>query len=211
MYFEKDTVLRIISMMGEFFRSLMARADEKDRLAELDRFSREYGGIPLKALETLPTDTVRGLSNDLGRLYLAEALYMDGQLKALHDDELKEALWLKSLRLLSTLYGLNDVPQLMGERMRLMTDAARESMTAEDLLDCGRFYLYGGRYADCEDMVFLAAGMSEDREIGRGCESLLKQMVPVPNGELVLGGLPREELERSICDLNEMLSGREQA
>lgn len=51
MYFQRDYVLRMIEMMGEFARRLLDMAREEDARIELDQVSRRACGMPLAMLK----------------------------------------------------------------------------------------------------------------------------------------------------------------
>ena len=47
MYFQRDYILRMIEMLGEFMRKILDLARDADAQAELDEVSRKACGLPL--------------------------------------------------------------------------------------------------------------------------------------------------------------------
>ena len=203
MYFEKDYILRLIDMMADFFRGLMEKADRADREKALDAFCRERCGMPLDAARAMEYRTLEELLNEHARFYLSEALYMDARL--LPEGEKKDISLLLALRLLSRLSQDDALAAARADRLRELTQLTKDSLAAEDYAACAEFFLYGGRFADMEDMIFLAAETAEypERYIRAGREMLLN-ILTLPDEALILGGLPREEARQSLADLSAM-------
>ena len=61
MAFQRDYVLRIIEMMGEFFRKIGERMDRREQLLALDEMCRDQCGLSLKAAFALKEETVQDL------------------------------------------------------------------------------------------------------------------------------------------------------
>ena len=59
MYFQRDYVLRMIEMMGEFARRLLDMAREEDARIELDQVSRRACGMPLAMLKKTDVQTLQ--------------------------------------------------------------------------------------------------------------------------------------------------------
>ena len=204
MFFEKDYILRVIEQIGEFFRRLTELASRADQRAALDRFCRERCLCTLDGARALDTGTAAELMNETTRFLLSEVLYLDGML--LRADEEKTRSYLKALRLLSGLSGDGPLCMERSPRLKELAGLCRDEMTGEDDLACASFFMNGGRYDAMEDMIFFGAeceGNTKDR-IARGLDMMYNARV-MPDETLILGGLPREELESGIAELTHML------
>lgn len=204
MAFQRDYVLRLIEMMGDFFRRIGDLLEEADRLREMDALCREHCGMPLKTARELSLDTLTNLLTPQARLVLSEVLYVRARSLFQKDDEAVQDE-LRALRLLNT---MNDDITLCTERaarMKELLSHTEEALTADDYIAAARFFMNGDRFADAEDAVFLAAECAVDKHTAvlQGV-SLFENMLVLPDDILLAGGMPREDVERAIADLSKL-------
>ena len=201
MAFQRDYVLRLIEMMGEFFRRLGDMLDEKEQARALDDACREQCGFSMEAACSLSMETIEDLLPPQGILILSELTYMRARIIA-RDEEKKGALFLRALRLLSALSGEEALCVERSARLKELMDACQDDLTAEDYLRCARFFMAGEHFDHGEDALFLAVEAAEDKHYyvlqGR---ALLRALLLLPDGTLTPGGLPRAEVLRAIDDL----------
>ncbi|MBQ8080614.1 MAG: hypothetical protein IJ240_01810 [Clostridia bacterium] len=205
MYFEKDYILRVIDMMGEFFARLLALADRADQQATLDGFCRERCGLSLNVALELDERTLKTLLDEKRLFLLSEALYLEAQLIPVAEEKARRRAARQALLLLSGLFEDDSVARARSPRLKELTDALRDWLSPEECLQCARFFLNGEALTDCEDMIFLAVEGSRDPGyyVTQGL-ALLYAMRALPDETLVLGGMPREDVERAIIDLRKL-------
>ena len=204
MYFEKDYILRVIEMIGQFLSRLKEKTLLADQLAELDQLCREHVGLTLEAGRTLSEDTLHDLLDHQAVFILSEVLYIDSAMIDWTDRDQADESAMKSLRLLASLYEEDELAELRSQRLKELSTRLREYMSAADYLDCARFFLNGGFYSDTEDMVFLAVENASDGEkeyYRTHGLSLLYNMRVLPDDTLLPGGMSRAEINESIVDL----------
>ena len=196
-----DYVMRLIERMGEFFRRLAERIDRRDQAREMDEMCRDQCGLSLEAACSLSLETVVSLLPAQGVFVLSELTWGRAQLMAESEEE-RGSLLLRSLRLLSSLSGEEPVCIARCTRLRELMDACEDSLTADDYLCCARFFMAGEHFDDGEDAAFMAVESADEPEtyIRQGIE-LFRELLTLPDGTLVPGGLLREDVIRAINDL----------
>lgn len=201
MAFQRDYVLRMIEMMGEFFRRLGELLDEKEQLRALNDACREQCGLSLDAALALSVETLEGLLPPHGLMMLSELSYLQAQLPS-RDEEKRRALLLRTLRLLCALSGEEALCLERSARLRELMDACGDALTEEDYLGCARFFMAGEHFEHGEDALFLGAEIARDLRVYslRGV-ALLRRLLLLPDSTLIPGGLPREDVLRAIGDL----------
>lgn len=201
MAFQRDYVLRMIEMMGDLLRRLKILGSDLMRKAELDAACRDQCGLPLAAAEQLSRDTLTELLPPRALFVLSELLYLKAASLEMKD-EARQRLMLHILQLLSSLHGEETLCEARALRLRKMMDICGDDMQAGDYLQCARFFLAGERLADCEDAIFMAADIAQDRQacVNEGKE-MLQAMLYLPDTTLILGGMTRDEILGAIEDL----------
>lgn len=201
MAFQRDYVLRMIEMMGELFRRLGDLMDEKERIRALDAVCRDQCGLSLDAALALREETITALLPPRGLLSLSELSYLQAQCTA-RDEERRQALLLRTLRLLCSLYGEEVLCVERSLRLRELMDACADALSAEDYLGCARFFIAGEHFDYAEDAIFLAVEAARDRHVCvlQGV-ALLRGLLLLSDSVLTPGGLPREDVLRAIDDL----------
>ncbi len=204
MAFQRDYILRMIEMMGELFRRLGDMLDDLERQKLLDDVCREQCGFSLEAARSLNLDTVKGLLTPRALFMLSELLYIESLLHKTGIDEAAE-LRLRSLRLLSALQEEDALCTERAPRAYELMQACENELTSDDYLQLARFFMAGEQYDHVEDCVFLSVEGAEDKQyfITQGV-ALFTNMLTLPKGNLVLGGLPEDEVRRALTDLNNM-------
>ena len=103
--FERDYIMRMIQMMGDFFRRIADMVDDRERALLIDAQARQHCGMPLATAEALEPDMLAELLPPAQRFVMSELLHTKGRACASLPAAHREALLLQSLRLLSTLNG----------------------------------------------------------------------------------------------------------
>lgn len=201
MAIQRDYILRLIEMMGEFFRRLAEIADEWERGRELNDACRDQCGLSLDAAMTLSDETLMGLLPPRALLTLSEITYLKAKSIAMDEIE-REQLYLRTLRLLASLHEEETLCEARGMRLRELMDACAEQMEAADYLSCARFFLSGVRLEDCEDAVFMAVELKSDPSfcIQQGKE-IFQEMLHLPESVLLPGGMTRDDVKSAMDDL----------
>lgn len=201
MAFQRDYVLRMIEMMGEFFRRLGELLDERERISALDGACREQCGLSLDAAFALSEETLEGLLPPHGLLMLSELHYLQAQF-TLRDEEKRQGLLLRALRLLSALSSEETLCLERSERLKELMDGCADILTEEDYLRCARFFMAGEHFDHGEDALFLGVEIARNRDVYilQGV-ALLRRLLLLPDSTLIPGGLSRADILRAIDDL----------
>ena len=201
MAFQKDYVLRLIEMMGDFLRRLKMIGQEWQRDMEINMLCRDQCGLSLDAAEGLSEETLMELLPPRGLLTLSELMYLRAEAVAM-DELARQRLYLRTLRLLSSLHEEETLCEERGVRLRKLMDLCGEEMEISDYLSCARFFLSGERLTDCEDAIFMAVELArEPGDVIREGRGLLMAMLQLPDSALILAGMPRQDVIRAIEDL----------
>jgi hypothetical protein len=204
MDFERDYILRMIQMMGDFMRRIAEKMDDFERGRMLDEESRRLCGVPFAAGESMDGESLIGLLPPVPRMMMSELLFI----KARTASDLAwgegDALMLKSLRLLSSLHGEPRLCELRAGRLIELKEAVLSSLTAGDLMDCARFFAQAERYDAMEDALFQArdglAGEARAAAAAEGAE-LLRRAAKAPERTLALCGMTGRELREAAREL----------
>lgn len=207
--FQRDYILRMIQMMGDLARRVAELMDELDQLKLLDDDCREHCGMPLKALEALSADSLCDMLGAKPRLYASELLYLRAAAPSARWAE-KDALLLKSLRLLNSLYAEGALCEARLSRMQALKQALLPSLSAADLMACARFFSEAESYGDMEDALFQAMALvsgDEGRTYAAEGAALLRQAALAGAGALAFCRMTRHELRESARELEQGIKG----
>ncbi len=207
MYFQSDYILRMIQMMGDFFRQLLENLDEAMKGQEYERFIRKQCGISGATAENLSADSLIEMLPDNPRFLLSELMYVRANAFQL-DDEIRDDCLYKAFRLLLSVGKENLLCELREERLLSLYADVYEKLTAQDLADMVSFLILAQNYAKGEDILFdaLASTLLEDRQmvLEKGIALYQQLNQTATDAELIQGGLPRQELLESLEELKEM-------
>lgn len=201
MAFQRDYVLRLIEMMGEFFRRLKKITRGAERHLALNIACREQCGMSLDAALALSDETLEQLLPPRGLLILSELLYLRARTMDLHPMD-RDGVLLRTLRLLSSLYAEEALCAERSPRLKELMQACAADLTEEDYLRCARFFLAGDYLEDCEDAIFNGLELARDPAdaIAQGKE-MLESMLLLPDSTLIPAGMPREDVFSALNDL----------
>lgn len=215
MYFEKDTILRLIQMMGDFYRRVAEMMDDLSRMRLLDDECRRLCGMPLENAETLTADSLIELLPPSPRLMACELLDIKRRTVKLGMEE-ERALTLKCTLLYASLKRDSAVCEERSTRLAELKALCLDELTAPQLMDCARFFREGESYAEMEDAIYQAierAAAAEQGElISRGL-GLLDDAAEATEEALALCGMSRAEILESQQTLQtlaqfQMMEGR---
>lgn len=204
--FQRDYILRMIEMMGDFMRRVGELMDELSQLRLMDGLCRRQCGLPLRALETLATESLLELLAPAPRLFASELLYNRALMEGVAIDEADE-LRLKSFRLLVSLCDEGALCEARAARAQELKLALLNSLDTSDLMQCARFLYEGERYADMEDAIFEAAERADGGERADAVKlgiSLLRDAAKADAGALALARTSSGELRLSARELEQM-------
>ena len=201
MIVQKDYVLRMIEMMGDFFRQLGDMLDEKERLDALNAACREYCGMSLEAAHRLDLLSIGELLTPKAVFVMSEIFYLEARVRRVSDEE-KAEIFLPAARLLASLSEESELCALRSQRLKEMMGECGDLLTSDDYIAAAKFFSAGEHFDFAEDSVFLAVETAEDVPYyvlqGR---AVLCQMLTLPDLTLTAGGLPRADVERALDDL----------
>ena len=206
--FQRDYILRMIEMMGDFMRRVMELMDEQAQLRLLDEACHRHCGLPLAAVEALRAESLRQMLAPAPRLFASELLYGRATGFAMPDEDADERL-LKSLRLLASLKDEGPLCELRAERLKELKARLLPMLTAEDLMDCAAFFFEAEAYADMEDALFQAADAATAQELARDIadgEALLRRAAKADEWALALASTSGQELRQAARELSARLA-----
>lgn len=204
MDFERDYILRMIQMMGDFMRRVAELMDDMERARAMDSESQRLCGMPLTAAEALDTASLKELLAPVPRFMLAELLYVKAKATSRLPYGEADALLCKALRLLSS---LADEPRLCDLRAARLSELKQETLPlldGDDLLSCARFFAQAERYDEMEDALFQALSLMDgpQRETVRAeAAAMLRRAAHAPEQALALCGMTAAELRASAREL----------
>jgi hypothetical protein len=187
MYFQSDYVLRMIQMMGDFFRRLLDILDEFIKNEEYDKFIRKQCGISSETAENLSADSLIAMLPDGPRFMLSELFYVRANAFNLDDEKRADCLY-KALRLLLSVGKENLLCEMRQERLLSLYDDVYENLTAEDSFAIVSFLITAEDYYKAEDVLFDAlnsfSGADYAMLLEKGIAAYEKLMAESPNPEL---------------------------
>ena len=202
MFFERDYIMRMIQLMGDFFRKLAQKLDEIERAQMLDEECDKRCGMKLQTARELSAESLCELLPKEPRFVMSELCYIAAELAPMGD---REGLMYKSLVLLCSLDRDQELCQARAERLSQLKDELMMQLTAPDLIACARFFYEGERYELMEDAIYQAmdhADASETQMVLDKGLRLLSDATEATNEALGLCGMTREELTQSITTLS---------
>ena len=203
MFFQKDYVLRMIEMMGDFMRRIGEMLDDTHRLRLLDDASREHCGMDISAAGKLSVESVIDLLAPQPRLMMAEILYIQAMQTSL-PDEAREQLLYRSARLLLSLREESLLCELRQDRLKYCLMEAQALFTPRDRMDAAAFFMMAEQFGLGEDQLYQAldeASLEEYPQLLKEGLSLLEGCLAVPQSRLEAGGLPYSEVLESLNTL----------
>ncbi|HIT68849.1 MAG TPA: hypothetical protein IAC36_02980 [Candidatus Aphodomonas merdavium] len=194
MYFQRDYVLRMIEMMGEFARRLLDMAREEDARIELDQVSRRACGMPLAMLKKTDVQTLQTLLSEPQRYFSAQLLLLSCEIDARTSasEELAPTR-AQALALLSTLEDPDYVPNACALARRTM-EPLLDFLSPPELLCAAALFERGDDYAAAEDALY----ESGDRQARK---AFYERLLRLDDAALLAGNLPREEILEAAAKL----------
>ncbi len=200
MFFQKDYVLRMIEMMGDFMRRIGEMLDDMQRLRLLDDACREHCGMDLGAAGKLSEESIIELLSPQPRLMMAEILYIQAMQTSLPDED-RERLLYRCARLLLSLREESLLCELRLERMKSCLADAGQLFTARDRMEAAAFFMQAEQFGLGEDLLYQAldeAPIEEYPQLLLEGQSLMESCLRLPKSRLEIGGLPYSEVIESL-------------
>jgi len=208
MYFQEDTVLRMIEQLGAAYRALMRLINDMEAEGELDKVFRQLTGLDRTTAKGLSVDSITDMLTPERRLALCELMLMEVERFAhrMDADEMLE----ERHRALMLLCGidLEEIAVLRAPLAKEVFDRCADLCTAADTAALLRFLRMGGAYASAEDVLFLqlhSFALPQDvRVLLAEGEAFYALLLAEPDWRLDKGGLPREEVLQGRAALAEL-------
>lgn len=198
MYFQEDTILRMIEAMGAFYRKLMGLVNDLEAELELNKAFRQLTGMDRMTAKRLSVEAILDMLPPERCMAMSELIMMEVERFAKQMDQ--ETILDERHRALMLLCGLDDdiIAGKRAERAREIFGLCSEVCSAEDCAKLLRFLRLGGAYADAEDVLFMqlnAFARRQERQllIAEG-EALYVFLLNETDARLANGNLPREEV-----------------
>jgi len=198
MYFQEDTILRMIEQLGAAYRALMRLVNDLEAEGELDKVFRQLTGLDRTTAKGLSVETITDMLTPERRMALCDLMLMEVERFAhrMDIDEMQE----ERHRALMLLCGI-DIDEIASMRAPLAKDIfgqCADLCTAADTVALLRFLRMGGAYAAAEDVLFLQlqsfARPQDVRALLAEGEALYASLLAERDERLAKGGLPREEV-----------------
>lgn len=220
MAYSQDYIKRMIEQFGTFLlalKRLLAEGRQDEAREQLDLAYREALGLDPQFVRDAPDDYLilaSGLSRvgDLDKsVVLADLLSADGEWHELRGDyEVAQRCYFKATNILveALLRQPFGTSQEYVERIDALADKLEQYdapfETRERLF---RYHERLNKFADAEDDLYnlLDAAPDDESLIERGI-AFYKRLLQVKDHELLLGGLPRSEVEEGLAELESRLS-----
>ena len=203
MFFQKDYVLRMIEMMGDFMRRIGELLDDMQRLRLLDDACRQHCGMELTAARKLSVESLIDLLAPQPRLMMAELLYIQAMQTSLKEEE-REQLLYRAARLLISLRDESLLCELRHERLSQCLEKAQALLTARDRMDSAAFFMQADQFSKAEDALYQALDSADKAAYAAYLDegiALLNECLLVPEKRLSGGGLPYDEVLESLQSL----------
>lgn len=203
--FQRDYILRLIEMMGDLARRVAELMDELDQLKLLDDKCREHCGMSFQALETLSVESLCDMLAPKPRWIASEMLWLRANMPGAQWDE-RNALLLKSLRLLCSLSDEGPLCEMRLPRMRDLKAELFPLLAYDDLMGCARFFSQGESYGDMEDALFQAWERADPwarPACAKEGAGLLRDAARADEKTLAFCGMTGHELRLSARELEE--------
>lgn len=200
MYFQRDYVLRMIEMIGELARRLLAKGDALMARQEINEIAQKACGLPVTMLETGDPAMLRDLLEEPQRFLAAELISIATKIneRSQTDDELLP-LRMQAL----ALYGsLRDPDYLIAacERAKQILSDYLDQLPVESLETAAGLLEAGGEYAAAEDAFY--AMYEKDPAQRPLAQSYYERLSRLDDRALLAGGLTRAEISEGIASLN---------
>lgn len=202
MFFERDYIMRMIQMMGDFFRRLTEMMNDMDRARAIDGECVRRCGMTMETARGLSAQSLCELLPKEPRFLMSELCYLASELAPMGD---AEDLMYKSLALLITLHSDHELACARAPRLAEMKAKLMDRLTAPELSACARFFYEGESYADMEDAIYQAVDAAKADEIEEVLDKglrLLSDATEATGEALALCGMTRDELTESIQALS---------
>ena len=204
MDFQRDYILRLIHMLGEFFRAVARLLDDQDRLRLMNATCHEHCGMPLSTMEGLTADSLEALLPPVPRLMAGELLAGKAQFLPVTEEEAL-ALRLKAFRLIASLHTEARMCDLLAPKLIELKGFTLASLTADDLLAGARFFAQAERFDEMEDALFQALPPAAD-EAARAAlraegAAMLRRAAHAGERTLALCGMTGAELRLSAREM----------
>ena len=200
MFFQKDYVLRMIEMMGDFMRRIGEMLDDMHRLRLLDDACREHCGMDLNAAGKLSVESIIDLLAPQPRLMMAEILYIQAMQTSL-PEETREQLLYRCARLLLSLREESLLCELRWERLNDCITEVGLPFTPRDRMDAAAFFMQAEQFGLGEDQLYESldeASLEEYPQLLMEGQTLMENCLNLPKSRLESGGLPYPEVLESI-------------
>lgn len=208
MFFRRDYILRMIDMMGDFFRRIGDMLDRLEKVKRLNDECLQKCGMTLEAAQRLEPETLCEMLSDTPRLLMSELMYIKAE-TACDTQEEQESLLIASTVLLASLWEESLLCELRADRLAELTERIFAYLTPAEFLLCANFFEQAESYADMEDMLFEAAERAEPEEARAYAQTALEKMqkaLSAPPEALILSGMTPSELRDSIVEIQTFLS-----
>ncbi len=203
MFFQKDYILRMIEMMGDFMRRIGEMLDDMHRLRLLDDACREHCGMDINAAGKLSVESIIDLLAPQPRLMMAEILYIQAMQTSL-PEEIREQLLYRCARLLLSLREESLLCELRWERLNACITEVDPLFTPRDRMDAAAFFMQSEQFGLGEDQLYQSldeATLEEYPQLLKVGQELMESCLHLPKSSLEAGGLPYPEVLESINTL----------
>jgi len=222
MPYSQDYIKRMIEQFGEFLlalKQLLAENRQEQAREQLDLAYRELLGMDAQFIREAPDDyliLIGGLSQvgDMDKsAVLGDLLTADGDWHTLRGDyELAQTCYLKATSvlveaLLRQPFGTSrEYVEKIEALVEKLAHFEVPYQTRERLF---RYHERMGKYAEAEDELYhLLAEAPDDESLIEAGIAFYERLLQLKDHELLIGGLPRDEVQAGLAELEARWAGR---
>lgn len=205
MYYSKDTVMRIIERLGDFWRRLMGKLDDVEVQQELDQAYQRFCGLNRQTAEQLDVPSLLALLSEDQRMALSELTYFRARRKTEEmDEDALRGLYLRALVLLTSIESV-EIAETRTGQAEILLDEAGDALSEEEAIDALWFLERGGAYDKAEDLLFAQLDRwpreREPQPLLEEGEALYDRLEALPEQVLLAGGFSPEEVREGRVSL----------
>lgn len=210
MFYEQDTILRMIAQLGAAFRRILAMLEDGDAEEELEDCYRTLCGLERGVAEGMDIRSLYELLPPDRLFALAELTHLRAvRFRASLDADVFLDIESRALRLLALVED-EDIAMRQIERMCELRCLCTERLTIDDEEQIVRFFVCARAYDRAEDVLFEALESYPSPEKQRElCEFGLKlydRLAALAPEQLDASGLPQSEVSEGRAAIERIIS-----
>lgn len=213
MFYEQDTILRMIAQLGAAFRRILAMLEDGDAEEELEDCYRTLCGLERGVAEGMDVQSLYELLPPDRLFALAELTHLRAvRFEASLDTDVFLDVEYRALCLLARVKD-EDIAMRQIERMCELRGLCSERLTSADEEQIVHFFVCARAYDRAEDVLFEALESypfpEKQRELCAFGLQLYDRLAALPPERLDAGGLPQSEVAEGRAAIERIISKKD--